>query len=513
MRHLIIALFAGLAACSKTPAPPAPDAAASPAPETAPPSAPDAAPPSAPDAAAPSAPDAAATREQDALVQERSDALVPAPSAPSGIGEQYVVWTSAEGGYRSAWIAARADGAEVLATRDEAVLFDGVQLLAVQPRYTPFREVGCEYVLEEVPEGTAVKLGPTRYYPYMIVKPLGAAGAERELVAAYDGRMGNAAADGKPATYWGEHWGRSIQLAGGFGSRLFLVECDGGYGCGAHGEQGCSFVQVNLTKADAAALDLTGAANALAERVKPELDKWIAGSDEEVTADSISLDAVWALNDAGALKVDYVFVAGVSYAATQGDWGSYTQSLTYKAEPVPALGFPEVPAAVRDYLAKQPAGVAVGWSVIPATTALEAQLAAFKDPSTLAPPKPVDETAEGQAAGEAKLGEGRKATREKRWADAVKAFDEAIAGAPTLARAWSGRGYAKLLAGDLDGAKADFDKALELEQAPKFQAAVWFNLGELALRKKDEAAAKAAFTRANALAPSDAAKKQLDKLK
>ena len=82
----------------------------------------------------------------------------------------------------------------------------------------------------------------------------------------------------------------------------------------------------------------------------------------------------------------------------------------------------------------------------------------------------------------------------------------------THARAWSGRGYAKLASGDLTGARTDFEKALELDQAPKFQSAVHFNLGELAEKEMKLDQAREHYKKALALAPSAAVKKRLEKL-
>ncbi|MCA9519296.1 MAG: tetratricopeptide repeat protein, partial [Myxococcales bacterium] len=96
-------------------------------------------------------------------------------------------------------------------------------------------------------------------------------------------------------------------------------------------------------------------------------------------------------------------------------------------------------------------------------------------------------------AAEAKVGEGRKATKAKRWAEAIAAFDAALAADGSYAPALSGRGYARLLraeGGDLDAARLDFEAALAAEPKDgKFRAAVMFNLGVLAEKagRKDEA--------------------------
>ncbi|MFT7623599.1 MAG: Flp pilus assembly protein TadD [Myxococcota bacterium] len=44
------------------------------------------------------------------------------------------------------------------------------------------------------------------------------------------------------------------------------------------------------------------------------------------------------------------------------------------------------------------------------------------------------------------LSRGRQATRDEAFGEAIEAFDQAIAARPWEARAWSGRGYARLKA-------------------------------------------------------------------
>ncbi len=108
--------------------------------------------------------------------------------------------------------------------------------------------------------------------------------------------------------------------------------------------------------------------------------------------------------------------------------------------------------------------------------------------------------------------EGRKATNAKDYVAAVAAFDAAIAADAKASRAYSGRGHAKLLSKDLDGAKSDFERALELASDPRFQGAVWFNLGLVAEAQEDAAGAKAAFQKVLTFGPSQAARKKLDAL-
>jgi len=498
LRIIALIPWLALAACGKSP-PPVADATPAPVPaETR---------PTEPDAVSPSAADAAKAADDIATGMSAEVGLAAAADA------QYLVWTRSDKGYTTSWLGA--DGA-VLATRDEVVLFDGGDLWALQGRYSEFREVACEFVDTELPPpGGKVPLGPKRSYPYLVARALGSELPERTLLKAYAGD-GDGAKDGTPPTYVGEHWGRSFSFVGGENGRLFMTECDGGYSCGAHGESGCSFIPVSFGD-NLPGLDLAATDKALPDLRKAVEAGWVDG--DEVSSEGITLEGIYFDQRNGELAIGYQYVAGTSYAATDGTWSSYSQARTKRAPPHKSLGLNPLPTAVSSYLkASSPSAQpdneprAFGWSSLPASDKRAALLSAFKDPATVAPPAPKDETADA-AGGQAKLAEGRKATKDKRYPDAIKAFDEAIAMTATLARGWSGRGYAKLLAGDLAGAKADFDQALTLDAAPRFQGAVYFNLGELAVRSKDLPAAKAAFTKANELAPSDAAKRQLDRLK
>jgi Flp pilus assembly protein TadD len=110
------------------------------------------------------------------------------------------------------------------------------------------------------------------------------------------------------------------------------------------------------------------------------------------------------------------------------------------------------------------------------------------------------------------IAQGRKATKSKEFTKAVEHFNAAIALDPTAARAWSGWGYARQLAGEWTAAEADFTKALELDSTPAFQGAVWFNLGGVHEGRGDRAAARRAYDKANTLSPSEAAQKKLETL-
>lgn len=75
------------------------------------------------------------------------------------------------------------------------------------------------------------------------------------------------------------------------------------------------------------------------------------------------------------------------------------------------------------------------------------------------------------------LAAGRKATRAKRYAEAIEAFDEAIRARPADARLRSERGFAYLLDGNARRAKVDFEDAATLTEDRDLLAQIWFNVG------------------------------------
>jgi len=107
------------------------------------------------------------------------------------------------------------------------------------------------------------------------------------------------------------------------------------------------------------------------------------------------------------------------------------------------------------------------------------------------------------------VNDGRKQTKAKDYSGAIWTFGKAIDADAATAQAWSGRGYARLLAGDLDDAQADFERALALNKDQAYQSAIWFNLGLLAEKRNDDLAAVLAFSRAHELKPSAAVEKKL----
>lgn len=113
------------------------------------------------------------------------------------------------------------------------------------------------------------------------------------------------------------------------------------------------------------------------------------------------------------------------------------------------------------------------------------------------------------AAYKAEMQAGRTQTRAKAYADAIAAFDRALAKWPQQPRALAERGYAKLLANDLVGARADLEAARERSDDPQRLGPIWFNLGLVEEAAGDPEAARRAFTRSNELRPGKAVQAKL----
>lgn len=113
------------------------------------------------------------------------------------------------------------------------------------------------------------------------------------------------------------------------------------------------------------------------------------------------------------------------------------------------------------------------------------------------------------AAYAAEMQVGRTQTRAKAYSEAIAAFDRALVQQPNSPRALAERGYAKLLAKDLEGARSDLEGARQRTQDPARLGPIWFNVGLVAEASGNPEGALRAFTLANELKPSKAAAARL----
>jgi hypothetical protein len=107
------------------------------------------------------------------------------------------------------------------------------------------------------------------------------------------------------------------------------------------------------------------------------------------------------------------------------------------------------------------------------------------------------------------LAKGRAATGARDYDAADEAFSAAVKEIPHDARATAERGYARMLAGRLEAARADFDAAKDAVSDRVLAGQVWFNIGLLEQQAGDAVASQYAFERSFDANPTAAAKSRL----
>lgn len=110
------------------------------------------------------------------------------------------------------------------------------------------------------------------------------------------------------------------------------------------------------------------------------------------------------------------------------------------------------------------------------------------------------------------LTQGRKLAREGRWAEAVVAFEQAVAVDPPSAIALSELGWAAFNAGDLELASSATTRGLELTQEPKARAQMFYNRGRIEETRGDRDAAAKSYTASLSLRPNDIVQARLEAL-
>jgi tetratricopeptide (TPR) repeat protein len=309
---------------------------------------------------------------------------------------------------------------------------------------------------------------------------------------------------------------------------LLILQADSAYTCGAHPEYDRAVGVFDLASGRALADAFAEWPKQLppavrrpaAEKIHPEFVECQAdegaGSPlmDELARDGMFLNEVSVALAAGVPEIRWVFGLSVTYACSSDYMlpGASTSGLLPEAAP---LGLVPVPAGVSKAFAAIGSASAVGWSHLALEPAARAAvLAAFTaspEPSWPAERVGYKEEEPPPTASPAKerLDAARRLTREKDYPAAILAFNVVIALDPALAAAWSGRGYARLLSGDLAQAKRDLETALTHDATPAFQAAVHFNLGQVAEKAGDVPAARAAYARSLASRETRAVKAAL----
>ncbi len=322
--------------------------------------------------------------------EAKPDEAKPEEAKPDPSEDSYLVWSVVEGGYKTALVTADGETVKVRATRPQAMMFASDTLFGVEERAVTFREVGCDQ-FEQDQDGKNWKPGPKKSLPHLVLRGLDgkdAAKVER-LVEPKSGYFtGEPDAEGSFVLV-GEHFGRSQSLVGSWAERLLIVDCEGAFSCGAHGDQSCRFSDVGVGP-EAGKRELAEVQTALESDTKTMFSEWKASNDEGFV-ETIKLDHFKLNANKGDWMVDYVYVADVPYVATDGNWSSYTQARTHTAKALPGLGLGELPAAVGRYLKQEAIEGHFGWSAVTASQ-VDRVVAAMGDAATLPAPKPAEPT-------------------------------------------------------------------------------------------------------------------------
>lgn len=458
---------------------------------------------------------------------EDEDRSIVAVVEPDHEPDDWLVWFDDGGRWTTRWIdAADADTPRV-AERRALVVSDGSRLWTVERHDGEVDVASCECIEEgEDSPGCATTERVATLGLQAVELPGGSAVAIR-----------------KPSDepLIGGDVQSSIDVSGGAGSRLFYRWSESGYFCGAHGmveggdvvfdlgagkdvEKVFAPIQASLPKG---VLDAAG--RELHEQLR-ECEGFDAPSLSEVIGDRMGLTGLHLSLRKGEPRITWAFEADVYYACSP-DYAVHGQGISGLEPAAASLGLAgPLPAGLSSELKRIGESHTLGWSRLELSGPGRAEaIAAFSAapetpwPKSFASSRPIASpapaatpatpgtvvTPAATAEAKAKLSEGRTQTRAGEHAKAIATFDAAIALDPGLARAWSERGYAKLLAGDLAGARADLEHALPLDDGAGYQASIHYNLGLVAERQHDAAAAKAAFERSLELRDNETVRKAL----
>ncbi|MCY1061587.1 tetratricopeptide repeat protein [Nannocystis sp. SCPEA4] len=451
----------------------------------------------------PTAPTKAAPVVTD--VPSKTAPVTPPPAvANAGAGEDWLVWWFHGDTWRTRWLRVDGEAASVVGEREALIVGDAARLWQIERADTEVAVKSCQCEhddLKRCPDAGKVTMLGLR------ARELGG----DSTVTIHEARA-------EPLQ--GEDMEFGLQVVGGAQARLIVESSDSGYFCGAHG----SYSVVDTVFDVAAGRKLELQPDWWKQLPEPIRRAAVQSIEKEYNGcHGTALSTNELMNEhayfAGAaltlvrgaptitwkLAVSAMYVCSSDYAYT----GQSTSGLVAEAAPLGLAG--PLPAGVTAALASIGDAKSLGFSRLTLPDRERAaRLAAF----TAASERPWPELGSrarsmGGSAGQAKVDEGRKKTREKNYAEAIAAFDAAIEIDAELVSAYAGRGYAHLLAGDRERARADFKTALRKSDEPKLQAAVWFNMGTLAVQENDTKAARAAFEKSQAMRPSKQAEAAL----
>ena len=448
-----------------------------------------------PDAKQPDEPKAADTPEDSGEAPTESSSA-----------EVWLVWSRADGETKTRWVEVADSKAKVVAERDEIVVSDGTKLWRLEESSKDIDYIACECMDldEDEPELSAEDCKPSEQasLPLLDAVPLPGGPGVR------------LAGESVESPDYGSDADHGLSILGGVGTTLLMETSISGYFCGAHGLYESTWLAVDVRTGKRLELELAKIGAALPEAIQKEAAEEIlpeveACDDEPAppTVASVMKDMTLgyaSIELAGEPKITWIYDFFLPYVCSH-DYAAHGMGITGPLEAAAPLGLGPTAPGLKLALSGLEADHG-GWAQIAATGKARTELLeAFKGTGA------VPEVADVDAA--KLLSDARKATRDGKYDDAIAALDRVLAADPEHARAWSTRGYAKLLAGDLDGAGNDLKTALEKKSDDDaFAAAVHFNLGMLAEKQSKPAAAKKAYAKSNELRPSKQAKAALDRL-
>lgn len=471
-------------------------------------------------AAAPAEPAAPVKADVAAKADVKPEPAVKAePEGPTEPSDEWLVWFSHDGRLVTRWIDVARPGDGVVAERKALVVSDGTSLLRVH------RDDGEANVVDV--ECADAGKDDCRVTAKLTIPGISATDlVSLATYGPYRAQPKGAEIGGGPVV--GGGISLSMRMVGGVGAQLWVRQSDVGYYGGVHDEVSESTVVFDA---------VTGRSSAMAEQLEPkqgtlppalrreaaeELLGALKDCDDEVPLAEL-LDERMALAGLRLALVDgkprlaWEYVAETYYACSP----DYLVHAEVTSEPlsVDSLGVAALPPGVRRAMTHLGSAPVLGWADLELQgDARGAALAAFERapedpwPSGETTVRPVEGTGRDHADAMKLVSQGRRLTREEDYDGAIVAFDDAIALEEDLPSAWSGRGYAKLLAGKLDAAEPDLERALKLAEGPKIQAMVLYDLGLLAEKRGNRAAAVEAYRESLGLRDNETVRSVLEKL-
>lgn len=430
--------------------------------------------------------------------ETRPDAVAPpVMPAPLAGGEDWLVWSRVVDRWTTRWVQVAGDRAQPVAEVDALVVGDGPRVWVVERSDVVADTKGCHCMDPRVDETKCPPNGKIGIFGLRARELTGATVID-VLEASSDLEVGD------------DIW-YMIAIVGGSQGKLYLSRSTSGDFCGYKGLYEASFEAFDLATGRAIDEPLGGWWKGLpeplrtgaAESMRAEL---VACGDEatvqEIRDRSMRLDHVVVQLVRGRPTIHWRFTADATYACS-ADYqvaGDATSGLIPEAAPLGLAG--PLPPGVEQALADVRLADAVGFSKLALPDGVRAvTIAKFEaipgGSWPLGDATESDLTVPSEA--QARIDEGLRRTREERFPEAIAAYDAAVAADPSLARAYFGRGYARLVANDLKKARDDLEEALRRDSRPQFQAAVLFHLGQVAEKLGNRKAARMAYERSLAL--------------